>query len=170
MLLSAFTAFHVLVSLLVIASGFVVVYGLLQDRYFAGTTTFFFWTTAITSVTGFMFPFHGFTPAQVLGVISLVALAIAFYARRRVLSDGGLRRTYVTTSVLALYFNFFVLIVQSFEKIPALKALAPTQKEAPFKAAQLVALLLFLDPWGAFGREVQGKIRRAVAITCGLNL
>jgi hypothetical protein len=144
MVLSAFTAFHVLVSLAAIASGFVVVYGLLQNRYFAGTTTFFLWTTVITNVTGFMFPFHGITPGQVVGVLSLIALGIAFYARRRVLADGKLRRTYVATSLVALYFNFFVLIVQSFEKVPALKVLAPTQKEAPFQITQLVALLLFL--------------------------
>jgi hypothetical protein len=84
--LSAFTAFHVLVSLLAIASGFAVIYGLLQNRYLASTTTFFLWTTAITSITGFMFPFHGITPGQVLGVLSLIALAIAIYARRRVLA------------------------------------------------------------------------------------
>jgi hypothetical protein len=144
MALSAFTAFHVLVSLAAIASGFVVVYGLLQNRYFAGPTTFFLWTTAITSITGFMFPFHGITPGQVLGVLSLIALSVAIYARRRVLADGGLRRTYVTTAVLGLYFNFFVLIVQSFEKVPALKVLAPTQKEAPFQITQLIALLLFV--------------------------
>ena len=162
MLLSAFTAFHVLVSLLAIASGFVVVFGLLQNRYLAGTTSFFLWTTAITSITGFMFPFHGITPGQVLGVLSLIALALAIYARRRVLADGGLRRTYVTTSVLALYFNFFVLIVQSFEKVPALKALAPTQKEAPFKVTQLIALLLFVALGVLSAVKFRGKTERQV--------
>jgi len=46
--------------------------------------------------------------------------------------------------VIALYLNVFVLIVQLFQKVPALKAIAPTQSEAPFKVTQLVALVLFV--------------------------
>jgi hypothetical protein len=57
---------------------------------------------------------------------------------------GGWRSTWIVTAILAQYFNFFVLIVQSFEKVPALHALAPTQKEAPFKAVQLLTLLVFI--------------------------
>jgi hypothetical protein len=53
-------------------------------------------------------------------------------------------KTYVITAVIALYLNVFVGVVQSFEKVPALKALAPTQSEAPFKVAQLVVLVCFI--------------------------
>lgn len=143
MLLNAFTLFHVAVSLAAIVAGFVVVAGFLNNRR-SSWTSFFLWTTAITSITGFMFPFHGITPGQVVGVLSLIALGIAVWAQRRWLAAGHLRKTYLATMLVSLYFNVFVLVVQSFEKVPTLHALAPTQKEAPFQIAQLAVLVLFI--------------------------
>jgi hypothetical protein len=143
MILSAFTAFHVVLSLIGIVSGFVVVYGLLVSKRLDGWTKLFLWTTVATSVTGFLFPVHKLLPSHILGILSLVVLGIAFLARYRHGMTGGWRRTYVISAVLALYFNVFVLIVQSFEKVPALQALAPTQSEPPFQAAQLAALVIF---------------------------
>jgi hypothetical protein len=84
------------------------------------------------------------TPGHILGLLSLVALAVAIFARRRFLGWGALRKTYVISSMLALYFNVFVLVVQLFEKVPALQALAPTQSEPPFQVAQIVLLLIFI--------------------------
>jgi hypothetical protein len=138
MLLNAFTAFHVILSLIGIIAGFVVVYGMLTARRFGGWTSLFLWTTMATSVTGFMFPVHKFLPSHAVGIPSLIVLAVAIWARNRY------RRTYVITSLIALYFNVFVLIVQSFEKVPALKELAPTQSEPPFQVAQLTALVIFI--------------------------
>jgi len=143
-LLSAFTLFHVILSLIGIFSGLIVVYGFITSRRLEGWTSIFLWSTVLTSVTGYFFPFHKLLPSHILGAMSLVVLAIAIYARNSRKLAGGWRRTYVIASELALYFNVFVLIVQLFAKIPALHALAPTQSETPFKAAQLVALLAFL--------------------------
>jgi hypothetical protein len=97
-----------------------------------------------TSVTGFFFPFHHFTPAYAVGIISLLLLALAIYARYSRHLAGAWRRVYVITALIALYLNVFVLIVQAFAKLPALKALAPTQSEPPFLLAQLVVLVLFI--------------------------
>jgi len=144
MILTAFTIVHVLISLVAIASGFVVVFGMLGSKYLDGWTKLFLTTTVATSVTGYFFPFHGFTPAIAVGGVSLVVLTFAILALYRFHLVGGWRRVYVISSVLALYLNFFVLIVQSFLKVPALHALAPTQSEPPFQIAQLAALLLFL--------------------------
>jgi hypothetical protein len=144
MILTAFTAFHVLISLVGIGAGFVFVYGLLTSQRLDGWTSVFLSTTVATSITGFMFPFHKVTPGHILGLLSLVALAVAIFARRRFLGWGALRKTYVISSILALYFNVFVLVVQLFEKVPALQALAPTQSEAPFQAAQIALLLIFV--------------------------
>jgi hypothetical protein len=143
MLLSVFTLFHVVLSLIGIGAGFVVVYGLLASKRFDGWTKLFLTTTAATSVTGFLFPVHRFLPSHAVGILSLIALAIAILARYRFSLAGGWRRTYVVTAVIALYFNVFVLIVQLFQKVPALKAIAPTQSEPPFQMAQLAALLIF---------------------------
>jgi hypothetical protein len=142
--LAAFTAFHVLLSLVGIAGGFVAVFGLIGGRWLGLWMSVFLWTTILTSVTGFMFPFKGITPGIVLGIISLVALAISLVALYSKKLAGGWRTTFVITAVMALYFNFFVLIAQSFGKIPALHALAPTESEGPFKVAQLTALILFV--------------------------
>lgn len=138
MFLTALTLFHVLLSLIGIASGLLVLYGMLTSNHFHPWTTLFLWTTVATSVTGFFFPIHKLTPGLILGILSLFVLAIAIRARNR------WRRTYVISAVIALYLNVFVLIVQLFEKVPALNALAPTQSEPPFQIAQGVVLLLFV--------------------------
>ena len=98
----------------------------------------------LTSVTGFFFPFHGFTPAHGVGIISLLVLAVAIFARYPRQLAGHWRWIYVVTAVIALYFNVFVGVVQAFLKVPALHAMAPTQTEQPFKLTQLVVLAIFV--------------------------
>jgi len=141
MLLHIYTLSHVLISLLGIFSGFVVVYGFIQAKELPGWASWFLWTTVLTSVTGFFFPFHGFEPSYVVGAISLAVLAAAIWARRHV---KEWKKTYTINSVIALYLNTFVLVVQLFRRVPALKALAPTQTEPAFKITQLVVLLAFV--------------------------
>jgi hypothetical protein len=98
----------------------------------------------LTSVTGFFFPFHGITPGIVVGILSLVVLAVAIYARYSRNLVGGWRLIYVIGAVIALYFNVFVLVVQLFEKVPALEALAPKQSEPPFVVTQVVVMAIFI--------------------------
>jgi hypothetical protein len=144
MSLQTFTLVHVLISLIGIGSGLVVMYGLLGGKPLNGITTIFLLTTVLTSVTGFMFPFELLLPSHIVGIISLVVLAIAIPARYVFHMVGAWRWIYVVGAALALYFNVFVLVVQSFLKVPALKAMAPTQKEPPFLIAQLTVLLFFI--------------------------
>jgi hypothetical protein len=101
-------------------------------------------TAILTSVTGFFFPFDRFLPSHWFGVISLIALAGAILARYRFLYAGAWRWLYVLTMLIGTYLLAFVTIVQAFQKIPALHALAPTQSELPFAVAQLVTLAVFL--------------------------
>jgi hypothetical protein len=136
---SAFLLFHVVISLAAILAGFVVVRGFFTGRGLAGWNAFFLVTTIATSVTGFLFPFHGFTPAHYVGILSLIILAIALLARYR-----SWRRVYVITALIALYLNMFVLVVQTFLKVPALHALAPKGAEPPFAIAQTTVLLVFI--------------------------
>ena len=144
MSLHAYTQLHVLISLVGIGSGLIVMYGMLTAKRLDGWTSLFLATTVLTSVTGFGFPFVGVTPAIKLGIISLVVLAIAYMARYVRHLAGGWRVTYVISAAIALYLNVFVLVVQSFEKVPALKAIAPTQKEPPFAIAQIAVLVVFV--------------------------
>jgi len=141
--MSTFTLIHVVLSLVGIGSGFVVLFGLLAGRRLDGWTTLFLATTLATSATGYILPAHQLLPSHIVGAISLVVLAFAAYARYPRGLAGGWRRTYVICAALALYLNVFVGVVQAFEKVPALKALAPTQKEPPFMIAQLVVLVAF---------------------------
>ena len=141
-----FTTLHVAISLVGIVSGLIVLAGMLRARRLPGWTAVFLVTTILTSVTGFMFPISGLTPAIVFGLISIVILAIALMALYVKHLSGAWRWVYVTTALVALYFNVFVLIVQSFQKVPALQKLAPTQSEPPFLIAQDVALIAFLIP------------------------
>jgi len=142
--LTTFTFVHVVLSLIGIFSGFVVFFGLLAGNRLDGWTAIFLVTTVLTSVTGFFFPFHGFLPSHGVGIISLLVLVVAIFARYGRHLAGGWRRTYAITAMIALYLNVFVLIVQAFRKVPALEAMAPTQSEPPFKITQLVVLLIFI--------------------------
>lgn len=144
MSLSTFTTVHVVISLVAILAGLVVMFGLMSGKKLNGWTPFFIVTTAATSITGFFFPFEKVTPAIVVGGISLVVLAVAILALYSFHLAGAWRSTYVITAAIALYLNIFVLVVQSFLKIPALHALAPKQNEPPFAVAQLVVLVLMI--------------------------
>jgi hypothetical protein len=143
-MLKRFTQFHVVISLLGIVAGFVVIFGMFTGDPMDGWTAFFLATTVATSVTGFMFPLRKLLPSHIVGIVSLAVLGLAIYARYGARSAGSFAWIYVVSAVLAQYLNFFVLVVQSFQKVPALKNLAPTQTETPFKIAQGVALLAFI--------------------------
>jgi hypothetical protein len=142
--MTPFTFVHVLLSLVGIVSGFVVVAGLLRSERHGGWTAIFLLTTLATSITGFALPADRFLPSHGVGLISFVVLAasiVGLYLFRLV---GGWRRIYVVSTVAALYFNFFVLVVQAFRKIPALHALAPTESEPPFAIVQGIVLVVFV--------------------------
>jgi hypothetical protein len=141
---STYTLLHVLISFIGIGSGFAVMYGFLKAKRLDGITAIFLASTALTSLTGFGFKNEHITPGIVIGILSLVVLAIALVARYSFQMRGAWRWIYVVTASVALYFNVFVLVVQSFEKVPALNVLAPTQKEPPFAITQLVVLAIFV--------------------------
>jgi hypothetical protein len=141
-----FTQVHVAISLVGIATGLVVLGGLLLGQQLDGWLLAFLVTTIATSVTGFppFFPLTRVLPSHVVGVLSLLVLALAVYALYVAGLAGGWRTTFVVCTVLAEYLNVFVLIVQLFQKVPSLHALAPKQNEPPFKLAQSLVLVLFL--------------------------
>jgi hypothetical protein len=138
---ATYTLVHVLISVIGIVTGLFVLLGMLNGKRFDQITALFLATTALTSITGFGFPFEQLLASHVLGIISLATLALAIPARYMFGMRGIWRTVYVVGAMIALYLNLFVFIVQSFEKIPGLKALAPTQKEAPFVATQLAVLV-----------------------------
>jgi hypothetical protein len=144
MSLGTYTLLHVLISLIGIGSGLIVMFGFWSRKRLDRWTSLFLATTAFTSLTGFGFPFEHLLPSHILGVLSLVTLAIAIPARYVFHLAGSWRATYVIAASVALYFNCFVLVAQAFLKAPALHALAPTGKEPPFLIAQLILLVIFV--------------------------
>ncbi|HXM63055.1 MAG TPA: hypothetical protein VN950_19490 [Terriglobales bacterium] len=141
---ATYTLLHVLISLVGIGSGLVVMFGFLTGKRLDGWTALFLTTTVLTSATGFGFPTDHLLPSQVIGSISLVILAVAILARYVFHLAGAWRSVYVVTAAIALYLNVFVLVVQTFMKVPAVHALAPTQKEPPFLIAQIIVMLVFI--------------------------
>ena len=139
-----FTVLHVIISLIAIVSGLVVLFGMLGSRRLPGWTALFLIATILTSVTGFLFPIHGFTPALAVGAVSLVVLAVALIALYGRHLAGAWRWIYVVTAVTALWFNVFVLIAQSFLKVPLLHALASNGDEPPFLIVQGLTLAIFV--------------------------
>ena len=134
------TTIHVVLSLIGIASGFLVIFQMIGGKTLGGLNAVFLGTTVLTSVTGFFFPITKLTPGLVIGAISLVVLAVSLFALYSKQLAGGWRTAYVVTAVLAQFFNVLVLIVQSFQKIPALHAHAPTDDAPIVKICQLAAL------------------------------
>jgi hypothetical protein len=144
MSVATYTLIHVIISLVGIVSGLIVLFAMFGGKRLDGMTAIFLVTTVLTSVTGFGFPFEHLLPAHIVGMISLVVLAIAILARYSLDLAGKWRATYVITAVMALYLNVFVLVVQSFLKVPALHAMAPKGNEPPFAIVQGVLLVLFI--------------------------
>jgi hypothetical protein len=144
MSVGAFTLLHVVITLVAIGCGLIVVGGMFASHKLAGTTAMFLLTTALTSVTGFLFPVHGFTPALGVGILACVILPVALFALYKEHLVGAWRWVYVIAAIASLYLNVFVLVVQSFVKISALNALAPTQSEPPFAITQAVVLVIFI--------------------------
>ena len=154
---STFTTVHVVLSLVGIGSGLVVLLGLLTGNDRPGWTLLFLATTVATSVTGFGFPFDHLLPSHKVGIISLVVLAVAIVARYALHLAGPWRPVYVVCAAVALYLNVFVGVVQAFQKVPTLTALAPKQTEPPFVVTQLVVLVLFIVLTIAAAKRFRGE-------------
>ena len=146
MSLSTFTLVHVIISLIGIVSGFIVLFGLFGSHRLPGMTALFLITTILTSVTGFLFPFDKLLPSHMVGIVSLIVLAIACFALYVMKLSGSWRWIYTLTAMIALYLNLFVLVIQSFLKIGPLHALAPSvpPSEPPFAVVQGVVLVFFV--------------------------
>jgi hypothetical protein len=142
MSLSTFTMLHVIISLIAIVSGIIVMFGLLGSRPMPGMTAIFLLFTILTSATGFLFPFEKLLPSHMVGILSLVLLAIACFALYVMKLSGSWRWIYVMTAMVSLYLNVFVLVIQAFLKVPALHALAPS--EPPFAIIQGIVLVFFV--------------------------
>jgi hypothetical protein len=144
--LSAFTNLHVVISLIAIVAGLIVMFGMLGPYHSGGLAAIFLLFTILTSVTGFMFPFDGVTPGIVIGILSCVLLAIACLALYQMKLAGAWRWIYLLTALISLYLNVFVLVIQSFLKIPPLHEIAPGNPPAgpAFAVVQGVVLLFFI--------------------------
>lgn len=142
--ITTFTLIHVVLSLVGIIAGLVVVGGLIAGKQLDGWTGLFLVTTALTSITGFGFPFGALLPSHKVGIVSLLVLPIVIVARYWKHLTGSWRRVYIVGAVFVLYLNVFVLVVQLFLRVPALRAAAPTQKEPPFQITQLLVVALFV--------------------------
>jgi hypothetical protein len=144
--LPAFTMVHVIISLIAIVSGFVVLSGLFSSNRMPGMTALFLLTTILTNATGFLFPFEKLLPSHIIAILSLVLLAIACIALYGMKLSGAWRWIYVVTAMISLYFNVFVLVIQSFLKIGPLHALAPSvpPSEPPFAIVQGIVLVFFV--------------------------
>jgi hypothetical protein len=144
--LSTFTLVHVIISLIAIVSGILVMFGLLGSRRMPGMTAIFLLFTILTSATGFLFPFEKLLPSHMIGILSLVLLAIACFSLYAMKLAGSWRWIYVVTAMTSLYLNIFVLVIQAFLKVPALHALAPSvpPSEPPFAVIQGIVLAFFV--------------------------
>ena len=146
MSLASFTLLHVIISLIAIVSGIIVMFGLLGSKRMPGMTAIFLLFTILTSATGFLFPFEKLLPSHMIGILSLVLLAIACIALYGMKLSDAWRSIYVVTAMISLYLNIFVLIIQSFLKVGPLHALAPSvpPSEPPFAIVQGIVLMFFV--------------------------
>jgi hypothetical protein len=144
MSIQLFTRLHVCISLIAIVAGMAVLLGMLTRRRFPILTAVFLITTALTSITGFMFPNKTITPGIILGILSMIVLILATAARYVGHMNGAWRGTYILCANLALWFNVFVLFAQLFEKVPELREVAPTMSSPAFTLTQSAIFILFI--------------------------
>jgi len=154
-----YTTVHVLLSVIGLFAGVAIVAAMLADKQSELGTAVFLCATVLTSVTGFFFHSARIGPPHIVGVLSLIVLALACTALYAFHLKGIWRLVYVVSALLALYFNAFVAVVQAFAKIAALKALAPAGSEPPFLVAQLAVLAAFI----ALGIVATRRFRPALA-------
>jgi hypothetical protein len=150
--MSSLTVIHVLISLLAIVAGAVMLYVMIGPRIVSRWTRLFFFTTLLTCLTGYLLPADKLLPSHIVGLLTLVALAVAAHALYIRKLAGTWRPAYVIASTTALYLNVFVAVVQLFMKVPQLQVLAPTQSELPFVIAQTLMLVLFIV-WGVMATK-----------------
>ena len=141
---TTFVGFHTWLSLVAIVAGFPVAAGLLKGHVRPGWTGVFLSTAFATSATGYGFPFNGVLPSHIVGAISLILVGIAGYALYALRLDGIWRRAYAVTVMLTFYLLLFVLVAQLFSKVPALRAMAPTQSEPPFAISEGLLFVVFV--------------------------
>lgn len=139
--ISQFTALHVAISLIGIGAGLIALPAFARGHILRRTTGIFLWATLLTNLTGFLFPIVAFTPALGFGILSTLILILTFSAWYGRKLAGRAAAVYAVTATVALYLNMFVLVVQSFLKVPALNALAPNGTEPPFAVAQAILLI-----------------------------
>jgi hypothetical protein len=143
MSVATFTILHVLISLVGIVAGVAALGEMIVGRRVALWNAVFLAATIATSITGFLFHSQTFGPPHVIGVISLIVLAVAVFALKGRNLEGVWRSVYAVSATVALYLNAFVGVVQAFQKLSGLKELAPTQSEPPFVVAQSLLLIIF---------------------------
>jgi hypothetical protein len=141
---ATFVAVHVALSLVGIVAGLAAIIAMARAKFSTAWTVAFLGATVLTSATGFPIPPFGLDPPRILGILSLCVLAVAVVALYGLKLAGAWRWVYIVSATLALYFNCFVAVVQAFQKVPALRAFAPTQTEPPFAAVQLTLVVAFL--------------------------
>jgi hypothetical protein len=146
---ATFVQVHVVISLIAIVAGLIVMFGMLGSKSQPGLTAIFLLFTILTNATGFPIPpllTEKLLPSHIIGILSLVLLAIACLALYVMKLAGPWRWIYVLTALISLYLNTFVLVIQSFLKIPALSALAPgAPPSGPvFGAVQGIVLVFFV--------------------------
>lgn len=154
------TNVHVAISLIGILSGLVVMFGMFAGLLLPAWTSLFLWSTVATSMSGFPLPADRLLPSHIVAIISLVFLAIAFFALYGRRLAGAWRWIYALSAVTALYLNVFVLVVQTFRRVPELRALTPTESEPPFVYAQSAALGLFV----VFAAIAAVRLKRDAAV------
>ena len=146
---ATFVLVHVIISLIGIVAGIIVMFGMLGSKRQGGLTAIFLLFTILTSATGFVIPpllSEKLLPSHMIGILSLVLLAIACVALYVMKLAGPWRWIYVITALISLYLNVFVLVIQSFLKVPVLHALAPSvpPAEPPFAVVQGIVLVFFV--------------------------
>jgi hypothetical protein len=160
--IAAFTKLHVVISLIGIVGGMIFFGALIGGRWLRSWNAVFLLFTILTSATGFLFPPKPIGPPFIFGIVSLVLLAFALFALYGRGGAGGWRKAYIAPALIAQWLNMVVLVVQSFQKIPALHALAPLGNEPPVLAAQsAVALLVLAAAWKTLRGRMSGTAMAA---------
>jgi hypothetical protein len=141
-----YTFLHVMIGLVGIGLGLVVMFRILTGRRLYRLPPLFFVATLTAILTGFGFPQTCLLPTHIIGILSIVVLAVTIPACCVFHREGVWRDVFVIGSATTLYLSIFVFLMKVLLKFPALHALAPTQRQKcpPFLISQFIILALFV--------------------------
>ncbi len=137
--------FHTLVSLVAVALAFIALYRDKGIRAQSPLGKAYLWSLVITTVTGLPIFRHGtIGPAHIVGVLTLLVLAVAALAEKTALFGRGAAYVKTISYSLTVLFLMIPAVTETLTRVPPGAPLVASPDAQTLKALNALLLVLFL--------------------------